>query len=410
MSKKISRSPLAGIKVIELASFVAMPTCGKLLSDWGADVIKVETIQGDPFRTFGVTYNVTCTEDENPLFDQYNGGKKSIALDLKSEQGMEIFCSLLSQADVFVTNTRQKALEKLGIDYQTIKEKYPRLIYAVITGFGDTGPKKDDPGFDSVAFWGSSGFLNDMLIENEDSYPVGVPGGMGDISSGAVLFGGITAALYSREKTGLGDRVNLSLYGAALWFMSMMNMSTQERYGNIYPRKRYQSNPLGCPYKTKDNEWIILTVLEYDKYFAPLCKILGLAHLVDDPRYTTYKSALTSENRKSLIEYFEQAFAQKNANEWMEPLAAANITHDKLAHFHEVIKEEQGRVNYYTAIHKMDSGAECIVVKPALQSEQLGNPPFIRGPLLGENSREILQSIGYNEEQIETFISNHIIK
>lgn len=148
--------PLSGYKVIELSTFVAAPSCGRLLRDWGADVIKVESGKGDAWRYHGSTHRVTSTEEENPMFDLVNAGKKSVVVDLKSAEGKAVLYDLLSDADIFLTNTRAKSLRKLGLDYESLKERFPKLIYASVTGFGEEGPETDKPGFDLVAYWGTA--------------------------------------------------------------------------------------------------------------------------------------------------------------------------------------------------------------------------------------------------------------
>ena len=236
--------PLLGYKVIELSTFVAAPSCGRLLRDWGADVIKVESGKGDAWRYHGSTHRVTSTEEENPMFDLVNAGKKSVVVDLKSAEGKAVLYDLLSDADIFLTNTRAKSLRKLGLDYESLKERFPKLIYASVTGFGEEGPETDKPGFDLVAYWGNSGFLNDLSIDTGTSYPILAPTGIGDVTCGTALFGGICAALLGRERTGKGDYVTISLFGGAIWIMSFMYLRAQQRYGDPFPKHREETPPL----------------------------------------------------------------------------------------------------------------------------------------------------------------------
>ena len=156
------RKPLEGIKVLDLTTFVAAPVCARMLGDLGAEVIKVERPAGDGWREFGINYNVRFSHDENPVFDIYNSGKKCIALNLKDPAAKEIFMKLLKEADVFVTNTRPDALERLGFGREAVMARCPRLIYAIVLGFGEQGPEAARPAFDTTAFWSRSGFLRDM--------------------------------------------------------------------------------------------------------------------------------------------------------------------------------------------------------------------------------------------------------
>jgi crotonobetainyl-CoA:carnitine CoA-transferase CaiB-like acyl-CoA transferase len=405
-----SNKPLNGIKVVELSTYVAAPACGRMLADWGADVIKVESDNGDVFRIFGKGLDVPADDQENPLFDMANAGKKSIVVNLKTESGIKIMHDLIADADVFLTNNRIKALGKIGLDYETLKEKYPRLVYAIITGFGDKGPEVNNPGFDTVAFWASGGFLADLTIDGPGSYPVGTPAAIGDISCGTTLFGGVMAALYNRERTGLGDRVTVSLFGAAVWFMGFMNTIAQKKYGYKYPRTRYEGNPVAIPYKTKDGEWIMTSILEYERYFPSLCKVVGVDDLAYDPRFINKAAILDPENRKTLVKIFEERFATKTAAEWIKLLTEADIVHDRLKHLREIADSEQAIVNNFMSEFEFSNGEKAMLPRPALQSYNLGTPEYLRGPLLGEDTSEVLQSIGYDEAKINDMIQTNIVK
>lgn len=403
-----SNKPLKNYKVIELSTYIAAPTCGRILADWGAEVIKVEADNGDTLRTLGLGMNVPSTEEENPLFDISNSGKKSIVINLKTGEGLKLMHDLLSDADVFLTNMRLKPLEKMGLDYDTLKNKYPRLVYSIITGFGDKGPDVNNPGFDMVAFWGSGGFLADMSVEGDNSYPVYTPSAMGDISCGTALFGGIMAALLDREKTGMGDRVTLSLYGAAVWFMGFMD--TMAQYGYKFPRARFEGNPLTIPYKTKDGEWIILTILEHERYFPVLCKMLGIEEVANDSRFINKKALINLDNRKVLIELIEERFITKNADEWMKLLKENDIVHDRLKHYREIPESEQAIVNDYMSEVEFLNGKKAMMPRPAIQSYNLGLPEYKRGPWLGEDTKDILKKLGYDDEKIDLMINSNIVK
>jgi len=391
--------PLSGIKVVELSTYVAAPSCGKLLSDWGADVIKVETASGDSWRTFGTTHKVTATEEENPMFDFVNGGKKSIVLNLKNEEGKEVLFSLLEDADVFLTNTRAKALRKMGLDYDTIKERFPRLIYATITGFGETGPQVDNPGFDVVAYWGSSGFLNDLSIDTGSNYPILAPTGIGDVTCGTSLFGGVCAALLGRERTGKGDYVTVSLLGGAVWIMGFMYLRAQERYGDPFPKQRKNSPPMTAPYRCKDGEWIMLSILEYERYFPSLCNALGIPEIATDPRFANKKDM--DAHREELFAILEERFLTKDCAEWREILTACDIVNDKLNHFKDLVSSEQAWVNNYFTTAKFANGGECTMPCPSIQSREIGKFDYKAGPLLGADTAEVLRSLGYSDEKIE---------
>ncbi len=400
--------PLSGLKVIEMSNFFAAPSCTKILADWGAEVIKVEPPTGDTARYFGPNFNVPATEEENPIFDMLNGGKKSIVLDIKSPEGMKILHRLLEQADIFVTNNRDKALAKSGLDYDTLKEKYPRLVYAHLTAYGDTGPKKNDPGFDAAAFWAPSGFLVDLSIVTDHSYPISAPNGMGDLVTSLMLCCGLLGALHRREVTGKGDRVTVSLYGTAIWTMSVLILAAQEKYGYKFPKGRF--DPGSTPYKTKDGEWIQTTILEYNRYFPKLCKVLGVPEMAEDPRFKTLEASLKPENKRYQVELFEKIYATKTADEWLELLRAEDIACNKLGHFRDVPKDEQALQNGFITTHTMPNGSTCFVSRPSARFNSMEVPPPSCGPLLGENTAEVLKGLGYSDEEIARLASEKVVR
>lgn len=400
MGEKEAYKMLEGVKIVELSTMVAAGSCGRMLADWGANIVKVESESGDMFRNWPQSFYVPCTMDENPLFDNLNAGKRGIVLNLKTQEGMEAMHRLLAEADVFLTNTREKALIKLGLDYNSLKEKYPKLIVANLSGFGERGPKKDYPGFDTVAFWASSGFNADMMVDGPNSYPVYGSAGPGDIVTAMGLVSAIIAALYKRTQTGLGDRVTTSLYGTALWCFNLMEIATEEQYGYQYPKTRDDSSPIGSPFRTKDNEWVMTTILKVEEQWPKLCDVLGVPELKDDTRFNNAIGQRKHENRAYLIKLFEGIYATKTADEWCELLAKADIVHDKLAHYKDMLKSEQAWANEYIHEITCPNGKKSVVVRPAMRSDKTGIPEWKRGPMLGEHTDEILREIGYTEEEI----------
>lgn len=405
-----SPKPLEGIKVVELATYLAAPTCARVLGDWGADVIKVEAPSGDIWRKYGVNLSTPIDPDENPLFDIPNANKKSIALDLKNPRCMEILHKLLAEADVFVTNNRLSPLKKMGLDYETLKERYPRLIYALLTGYGEQGADCDKPGFDTVAFWASGGFMADMRVDSPGSYPIYTPAGVADMLCGTLLFGGITAALFAREKTGKGDKISTSLFGTAVWGMGIMNTITQDKYKYPYPKKRYESKPTAISYACSDGEWMMISVLEYKRYFRALCTLLGVPELADDPRFVEEKMMMIPENKAALVKIFEERFATKASAEWDVLLTQADIVHDRLVHYREITKNEQARVNHFVEEVTFGNGTKAWLPRPSVQSENLGLPEYKLSPPLGADTRDTLVKLGCSEAEINELAAKNSIK
>jgi crotonobetainyl-CoA:carnitine CoA-transferase CaiB-like acyl-CoA transferase len=242
---KNEKRPLCGLRVIELANYVAAPVVGRMCADLGAEVIKIEGRGGDVWRETCADHTQTDFS-ENPLFDFCNVGKKSLALNLKEPKEKEIFFGLLKDADILITNTRQQSLVKLGIDYSSLKERFPRLIYATITGYGYEGPDCNAPGFDMVAFWARPGFMSDMRIESAGAYPVNSRYAMGDTATGSLLFSGIMTALskgffkYLRAPQSFGDVLHAARRNTGQIHISLSASSTLlSRRGGISLRGSY---------------------------------------------------------------------------------------------------------------------------------------------------------------------------
>ena len=401
---------LSGIKVVELSTYVAVPAAGRILAEWGAEVIKIEAKGGELWRHYPeIGFQVPSNEEENPLFDLYNAYKKSLVLDLKTEAGRQVMDDLLDSADIFITNNRVKSLKQNGLDWESLHAKYPKLIYGLLTGFGEKGPDASKPGFDMVAYWVSSGFMMDLRIDADNNYPIYPPFGVGDVTTGSMLLTGILAALYNRTKTGLGDKISTSLYGCAIWTMATMNCPAQEKYNYKYPKKRTEGTPLSLPFRARDGEWISLSVLDYERYYATVFHLLGLDDLIDDPRFTTRKAYVQPENKAYLIERMEAAFLQKDADEWCALLTQADIVNDKLMHFRDISKSEQAIVNHNVEEFTFANGEKAMMARPPVQSEYLGFPELKAAPLLGADTLDILKKIGYSQEKIEKLLQEGIV-
>lgn len=394
--------PLSGYRVVELSTFVAAPSCGKVLADWGADVIKVDSPSGDIFRHYGQVMNMPASEEENPVWDMLNGNKRGITVDLKTPDGKAFFYKLLETADVFLTNIRPAALKKMELDYDSLKEKYPRLVHALISGFGEKGPDRDLPGFDVAAYWARSGFLLDLV--KPDEYPIYSPAAFGDITAGATLFGGICAALLNREKTGRGDKISISLYGAAVWFASLLILSTQKNYGNKFPKTRAEGNPLAIPYKCKDNEWIILSLIDMERYFPPLCKAIERPELLQDERFNTRTAILG--HKSELIVILDEVFLTKSSTEWVPVLRKEGLVVERLSHFREVSEDPQAWANGSLYKRTFSNGSEGVIPCPPLKSESIGPPDFNRGPYAGEHTQAILEELGYSADEADEMKKN----
>src|SRR5215470_15611285 len=284
-----------GIRVVELAQWVFVPVAGALLADWGADVVRIERPEGDPYRGLMTQGIGTDSGGVNLSIALANRGKRSIALDLRTEQGREIVERLLATADVFLTNFRPGALQRLGLDAETLTERYPSLIYARGHGFGVRGPDADNPGYDASAFWARGGLAH-VLTPEELDRPIGQRGAMGDRNGAMALAFGMAAALLERTRTGKGSVVDVSLLATAMWTLSSDVLSALQGNKPRSPSGRDASpNPLVGSFRTSDGRHVQLVFLQGDRYWADLCALLRRPDLAADPRFADMASR--RENR-----------------------------------------------------------------------------------------------------------------
>lgn len=390
------KKPLEGIRVVELATFVAAPTTGRFLADLGAEVIKIEQPQGDGWRDTG--YKVGYfSRKHNPVFDLYNSGKKHISLNVKTPEGMEAMHKLLEGADIFITNLRTNALARNGLDYETLKDKYPALIYGLMLGFGEKGPDAELPAFDTTAFWSRGGFLRSLNDADYD-VPVTAPAGIGDAFTGYLLLSEILAALFRRSRDGKGELVKAGLYHNAVYGMGTMNIVTQEPDPTPRPIARKDGPVHMGAFCCADGEWIYFikgSVKEYDKKIA---MILGLEALLDDPRYAD--PGAIERNREQLYPMFRDAFLKQSSDYWLEKLHAIDVGAVRMVHFSDVSKDEQAWANDYLEHVQFPDGVSGVMPTSPLEMESVGKIVTKPAPMVGHDTVAVLQDLGYSDEEI----------
>ncbi len=297
--------PLSGVRVIELGVWIAGPAAGGVMADWGADVIKIEPPEGDPSRHFQAILGAALPT--NPVFELDNRSKRSIMLDLRTDEGKANALDLIATADVFLTNIRSGGLERLGLDYTTLAETFPELIYAHITGFGREGPDADRAAFDIAAFWSRAGIAS--LLTAPDGSPPFQRGGMGDHNTGLALAGAVSAALFERTKSGLGQLVSTSLFREGMYTIGF-DLNTKLMWGvDIGANDRsVAGNPTANNYELGDGRRIWVIGVDVRRHWPSLCRVTGLAHLIDDERFA--KPRLRAQNARELIALLDAAFAE----------------------------------------------------------------------------------------------------
>ena len=387
---------LDGVKVVELAEFGFVPSCGAVLADWGADVVKVERVTGDPLRHVQGAGLVADTGDFNFLWEQMNRNKRGIALDLRSDAGRDALDRILEQADVVITNFLPSARASLRLEPDDVWAVNPRLVYAKGHGQGQRGPDADLGGFDSVSYWARGGLGH--VLTPTDGPLVMQRAAMGDGPSGAFLAGGVAAALYRREKTGKGSVVDVALLGTAVWTLAPDLVATTILRTDPEPLGggMVLSSPLIGPYRTGDGRWLLLNMMDDVRHWEPTCRALGLERLLDDPRFAD--TAGRADHRVELHDAFADTIGSTAYAVLRPALAAEDTIFSVMAAPTEVIDDPQVTANGYLATHP-DHDTARLASAPC----QFDDEPLVirRGaPDIGEHTDAILAEAGFDADQI----------
>lgn len=400
----MTKRPLEGIKVVELATFIAAPCTARVLADLGADVVKVEAPMRDPLRFTAVNEGRPLTDLENTSFDLENAGKRGITLNTKTPEGHDALEKLISEADVFITNVRQKPLTKMGFDWETLHAKYPSLVFGYVSGYGEKGPDKDLPGFDFTSFYARGGILGPL--RDRDSVPMLTVPGFGDHQVSMNLATGILAALFKAKMTGEGEKVVVSLLHSAIWDISLVLQASQ--YGADcmqFPLKRNEiANPLTLCYLTKDERWLEIAMPQYDRHYPVFMEACGHPELIDNPKF--YPQAALQDNKPEFYEIMVSIMASKTLDEWKQIMDGADLPYAVAQNWDELLKDEQawGSDCFYEM--EYPTGAKRTLVRPPMMFEEIGLPPYERGPYPGEHTEEILKEIGYSDEKIAEMLGS----
>ncbi|OBJ18138.1 CaiB/BaiF CoA transferase family protein [Mycobacterium colombiense] len=395
-----------GLRVVELAQWVFVPVAGALLADWGADVIRIERLEGDPYRGLATQGIGTDRDGVNLSMALANRGKRSVALNLRHETGISVLHELLSTADVFLTSLRPGALSRLGLDADTLRERYPSLIYARGHGFGTRGPDANQPGYDSSAFWARGG-VGHILTPPDRDYPISQRGAMGDRNGAMALAFGIAAALLKRAKTGAGSIVDVSLLATAMWMLSsdllaVLNGGEAGPVGGRGP----QVNPLTGNYRTKDGRHIQLMFLQGDRYWAEFCRLVGRADLIEDPRFADL--AARRAHCAACVAELDAVFAGRTLAEWKELLAKLDAPWAPVQSVSEVVEDPQVVANGYVGEVRLDDGQAYRLPAVPLQLDEQG-PPMRRAPEHGEHTEALLVELGYDWDRIAEMADQGVI-
>lgn len=403
MERGKSMKPLEGIKVIDLTTYMATPATGRVLGEWGADVIKVEAAKGDPCRvTQAAVFNMPMSDDENLAFDMVNLNKRFIALNLKSETGAEVMDKLLAEADVFITNTRAKSLKKLGLDWDTLHAKYPRLIMGHGLGYGKRGAEKDDPGFDVTCYMARGGVFGTTV--NRGDSPMIPTNGYGDLQASMFLAAGICAAVIGREKSGEGEYVTCALQHAGVYTLMTGMISAQ--YGNPYPKSRLEVIcPFNNVYMTQDGKYVAMCDPEYDRDYNKIMQLIGRDDLVDEPRLVNCVKMNEAGLNAEVVGIMDEAMATMTAEQALKLFKDAGIPIELCQTPLDVYEDQNVWDNDYLVKIQYPNSERNIPTVP-IQFASVDAPNFTPTGMLGSATVDVMKDLGYTDEQIEAALAD----
>lgn len=383
--------PVEGVTVVELGVWVAGPAAGGILADWGADVIKIEPPTGDPARMFGRMLG--CDLGLNPPFEMDNRSKRSVVLDLSSEPERRAAFELLSGADVFLTNVRPGALQRLGLDFASVSAANPRLVYGLITGYGESGPDADRAAFDVAAFWSRAGVAH--LLTRPGDTPPFQRGGMGDHSAGMTMAAAVCAALLARERTGAGQLVTTSLYRQGAYTVSFdLNTYLMSGQPVAIGQRESMGNPCMNNYAASDGRRFWIVGLEPERHWPALCRAVGRPEWRDDPRFADARAR--AANSVALIAALDEIFATRPLDEWAQIFAGEpDFFWSPVNSLEDVVADEQFHAAggiVYVPDGADDQAAVPMVATPA---DFHGTPwaPRSAAPELGQHTAEVLAEL-----------------
>jgi len=391
---------MSGVRVLEVAAWTYVPMAGGVLAEWGADVLKIEHPEGgDPQRGL-ISSGLIPGTGANFAHEHPNRGKRSVGLDLGTEEGREVLLKLAETSDVFLTSFLPAARRRLRIDVDDIRAVNPSIIYVRGSGHGQRGPEAEAGGYDGCTFWARGGSM-DIATPLGAEYPVNQPGGAyGDTMGGGTIAGGIAAALFHRERTGEAVTVDCSLLGMGVW-ATAFSLAMCSTFGlESFPKgSRLQApNPIVNTYKTSDDRFFMLVMLQSDRYWAPLMQVVGRPELADDPRFVD--AAARAEHKQECIEVLDEIFASRTFEEWKNVLAEQEGVYAAVQTPREVIDDPQVKANNYVQDVVAEDGTTFKLVAAPLEFNE--TPVQItRAPGLGEHTDAVLQELlGLEMEQI----------
>ena len=389
--------PLDGISVVELGFWVAGPACAGVLADWGAEVVKVEPMTGDPFRGMTEMWRTIYGVAENPPFELDNRGKRSIGLDYGTDAGKAVLLELIDRADVFVTNLRVGALERAGLDHESLKARNPRLVYASITGLGLEGPDAMRPAYDVGSFWSRAGIAASLTPDGAQ-----LPyqrGGMGDHLTGLAAAAGISTALYHRERTGEGQLVSTSLLRLGAYMVSWdLNIALRFGAPTIPTSRASAGNPLINGYTAADGKQFWLLGLEGDRHWPALMRAIDRPDIADDPRFAELFER--ARNAAVLITLLDEHFATRPRSQWIDAFDREGVWWAPVQAVHDLPQDEQAHAAGCFVGTPMPDGSVAAMAATPVDYSATPWAPARPSPEFGQHTEEVLLDLGYDWDRI----------
>jgi formyl-CoA transferase len=392
----------SGLKVVDLSSFVAGPGAAVILSDFGADVIKVEPPKGEWWRN-GNKFSPGPFAKDPYQWHQNNRNKRGLALDLKSPDAQKVVERLVKWADVLIVNTPHPARKKLKLEYEDVAPWNPRLIYADLTGYGEKGADANLPGFDITAYWSRSGLLS--VTRDAGAPPTWPFSGTGDNPTAVVLFAAIVTGLYRRERTGKGSYVTTSLLASGAWTTSLAISAALAGAKFVQHDRKNPPSVVTNVYKSADDIWFLLA-LTPDKVPALLAAV-GHADLLKDPRFADPEKQ--AANRPQLTAIADEIFSSQPMSHWREVFDKAHLVYGLVRHPCDEIKDPQLQENGIVVPIDGAGGNLKFTVSSPMQVHGVTKVPAKRAPELGEHNEEILEQLGFSAGEIEGFRASRTI-
>ena len=394
---------LEGIRVVEVANFVAAPAAGALLADLGADVVKVEVHGGELYRHATPRLGGYDSDfPESPAFQMDNRGKRSLTLDLTRTAAAEALRRVIDGADVVLTNLLPERRERFGVDAASLRSRRPELIYAALSGYGSEGEEANTPSFDYTAYWARSGMMH--LTREADAHPAYLRPGVGDHAAAMSLVCGILSALRVRDRTGQGQEIDVSLLQIGLYILGNDLAPTLVTRENPHPRdRRAPPNPLWNQYPVAGGRWLFLVMIDSQRYWPHLCRAIERADLIDDPRFD--KAGHRLANTRELVEILDGVFAARTLEEWSRVLPKHKVIWAPVREPREAVLDPQARaMGYFKRVDHPSAGPFETIAPPFKLSATApsGDRP---APALGEHSEQVLREAGLADDEIRSALA-----